>query len=149
MGCGLAALLDKNLDLGETCLEKAVGFMPAHLGTWNALAWVRIMKNDISGAESAIEIALERDRTFAESHGMLAVIRILQGQRDIGAESAKRALQLDAKCFSGRFAQTLLLDPERDVAKIQARIQSLMAAPIAEGGSTIAQNLQRYFRKHR
>lgn len=149
MGCGLAAMLDKNVDLGVACLERALNYMPDHLGTWNALAWAHLMRNDLSGAEQAIATALDKDRTFAENHGMLAIIQLLKGHREPAATSIKRALRLDGRCFSAHFAQTLLLNPETDQAKIQQRIHQLITTPIVEGGVTIEKGLQRYFKMGR
>lgn len=145
MGRGLAALIEKDSAMGEACLEKALLYMPDHLGTWNALAWVRIMNGRISGAEQAIIIAMEKDRTFSENHGTLAVIHILEGRRDLARESIKRALRLDVQCYSANFAQILLLDPESDRHKIQERIETLIRQPIVVGGSTIEKGLQSFF----
>jgi len=72
------------------------------------------------------------DRTFSETHGGLAVLHILQGRLDIAEPEVKRALRLDPKCFSGRFAQSLLLS-KSDPAQAQAIVQGIMSSSVIEG----------------
>ncbi|OUS29785.1 hypothetical protein A9Q99_08120 [Gammaproteobacteria bacterium 45_16_T64] len=146
LGLGLGALLDHDVDTGEDHLITATKYMPNHLGTWNTLAWLRIMKKDLTGARESIDIAMEKDRTFSESHGTLAVIQVMQGEHDTAERSIKIALRLDPMCISAHFAQTLLLSATQDKDDITHRMEELMTRPIA-GGISMQQGLQRYASK--
>ncbi|OUS03233.1 hypothetical protein A9Q81_07550 [Gammaproteobacteria bacterium 42_54_T18] len=147
LGMGLAALLNQEMDIGEEHLVTATTFMPNHLGTWNTLAWLRILKKNIPDAKEALNAAMEKDRTFSENHGTLAVVQILENQREEAERSIKIALRLDPMCISAHFAQTLLLSPEKDQNTISERMESLMNRPIGEGQSML-KGLQRYASKN-
>ena len=72
--------------------------------------------------------------------------RILQGKPNIAEPEVKRALRLDPECFSGRFAQSLLLqksDPER----AQTIVQGIMSSSVAEGGEKLQDILQRALKR--
>lgn len=147
LGKGLAALLNQELEEGERCLVKATQNMPSHLGSWNSLAWVRISKGDIEGAEEATLASMEQDRTFSENHGTLAVIRILQEDLEPVENLIKVALRLDPNCFSALFAKTLLLNPQSDQQELQRQFTTLLNMPISDDGATIQKGLQKYSTK--
>lgn len=120
---GLAQLLGGGLPESQQSLERAVLTMPEHVGTWLALGWVRVMRQDAAAAQAAFEEGLARDRNFAECHGALAVALAMQGQDEPARQSIERAQRLDPAGLSAQFAQLVLdghgqVDPAalRDVA---------------------------------
>ena len=86
------------------------------------------------------------DRNFSETHGGLVVLHILQGRPDAAEPEVKRALRLDPKCFSGRFAQSLLLS-KSDPAQAQAIVQGIMSSSVIEGGEKLQDVLQRALKR--
>jgi len=86
------------------------------------------------------------DRNFGETHGGLAVVHMLQGKTELAEGEVKRALRLDPKCFSGRFAQSLLLQ-KSDPEKAQAIVQGIMSSSVVEGGEKLQDILQRALKR--
>ena len=93
--------------------------MPGHIGTWHALGWCHIAGQRLAEARACFERALALDRNFAESHGGLGIVSAMEGERDAAAESVERALRLDPKCLSARYAQALLSGEIRDSQSFQ------------------------------
>lgn len=135
-GLGLADMLRMDLPQAIDHLKQAVDYMPKHLGTWHALAWCQIAMNDLVSAEATLNKAIEIDRTFSENHGGLAVVAILKGQRDGVREMIKRAFKLDPMSFSGRFAQSLLMN-ESKPSQAQALIRQILAFRTGGGEETL------------
>jgi tetratricopeptide (TPR) repeat protein len=106
-------------DLGgaKVQLEQAVKFMPGHIGSWHALGWCRLLQHDLDGAHGAFAQALALDRNFGESHGALAVVAALRGDRVASEAGIERGLRLDPTGLSARYAEMVLSgqasDPER------------------------------------
>ncbi len=145
-GMGLTTMLALDLDRAIENLKQAVRYMPDHIGTWHSLAWCQILKRDFAGAQESFDRAMALDRTFSETHGGLAVLHILQGKLDIAEPEVKRALRLDPKCFSGRFAQSLLLS-KSDPEQAQAIVQGIMSSSVIEGGEKLQDILQRTLKR--
>jgi Tfp pilus assembly protein PilF len=139
-------MLGLDLDRALENLQRAVRYMPDHIGTWHSLAWCQILKRDFAGAQESFDRAMALDRTFGETHGGLAVVHILQGTPDIAEPEVRRALRLDPKCFSGRFAQSLLLQ-KSDPAAAQAIVQGIMSSSVVEGGEKLQDILQRTLKR--
>lgn len=116
-GLGMANLLKRDLPAAAAQLEQAVHWMPTHIGTWHALGWCRIFTGDLAGAGQAFKTALDLDRNFGESHGGMAVVLALSKQNTAAEEAIERAVRLDPKGLSARYAQMILggqaADPER------------------------------------
>jgi predicted Zn-dependent protease len=106
--------------------------MPSHLGTWHALSWAQLVSDDVAGARKSMESAMEIDHNFGETHGGLAVIDIIENNKESAKERIKRALRLDKNSFAARFAQSLLLQ-ESDPEKAQAIIKNIMSFQLSEG----------------
>ena len=145
-GMGLTTMLALDLDRALENLKQAVRYMPDHIGTWHSLAWCQILKRDFAGAQESFDRAMALDRTFSETHGGLAVLHILQGRPDAAEPEIKRALRLDPKCFSGRFAQSLLLQ-KSDPEQAQAIVQEIMSSSVIEGGEKLQDVLQRTLKR--
>jgi tetratricopeptide (TPR) repeat protein len=93
-GLGLAKMLDLDLAAARTDFEKAVQFMPTHLGSHSALAWVQILQRDYAAARATLDASLVVDRNFGETHGGLAVVAALEGDWDHAKRLADTALRL-------------------------------------------------------
>ncbi|MDO8033528.1 tetratricopeptide repeat protein [Janthinobacterium sp. SUN128] len=107
-GLGMSSLLVNDLSTARTQLEQAVKFLPSHIGSWHLLGWCRLFEHDLAGARQVFEQALAMDRNFGESHGALAVVQAQLGEREPAAKSIERALGLDPRGLSARYAQMIL-----------------------------------------
>lgn len=96
LGLGLSLATQGNLDDAESSLQRAAQLMPSHLGTWHALAWIRLSRDDVVGARAAFETSLEKDRTFADSHGAMAILDLLQGDRSAAERWIRTGIKLDS-----------------------------------------------------
>jgi tetratricopeptide (TPR) repeat protein len=108
---GLARLEFNELefDKAEEHLKTAVQFMPDHIGTWHLLAWIYILRKDSTQARQALERSYALDRTFGETHGGLAIVDIMDGQKERAQKGIRRALKLKSDGLSARYAEALLL----------------------------------------
>ena len=110
LNLGQAQMLNMNFDQAEDSLEQASQLMGNHIGTWHALAWVKIVKGKIADAKMAFQKAYDLDRNFAESHGGLAIVAVHEKRFEDAEKLTKTSLRLDPMCRSGRYAEVLLLE---------------------------------------
>ena len=117
LGLGAASLIKRDLQTALSQLKTARDCMPHHIGTMHLLAWCQIFLGDLQAAEEGFQYALEEDRNFADSHGGLAVVHALKGERAQADGALQRALRLDPKSLAAHYAQMVLsgdaADPER------------------------------------
>lgn len=128
LGLGEGLMLRGDIVAARAVLDRAVAYMPEHIGTWHAMAWCQLLQGDLDGAEQSFDAAFALDRTFGETHGGRALIHALRGKREAAGEAIKRALRLDPNGRSARYAQSVLLLDEGREAEAQAIIQSLTAS---------------------
>lgn len=124
---GFAHMLALDIDNARRSLERATASMPSHIGTWHGLAWACLLGKDYAAAQHAFDGALKCNRNFAESHGGLAVLAAIQGQREAAQEHLRRAQGLDSESLSARYAQALLngdIQDERALLEFARRILS-------------------------
>jgi tetratricopeptide (TPR) repeat protein len=143
-GLGMLSMLKQDLNAAARQLERAVGFMPNHIGTRHLLGWCKIFGNDLAAANETFLQALSLDRNFGESHGGLAVVAALQGDRSIAEESIKRALGLDPKNLSARYAAMVLSGEIKDPAKLReiaAKALAMRSNPFAASLTQVMQKL--------
>lgn len=137
-GLGSINLMLRDFDAALPQLETARRHMPHHVGTLQLLGWCRLFKGDLDGAAREFGLALDEDRNFAESHGALAVVHAMRGERAACEEALERALRLDRESLSARYAQMILsgeaADPER-FGKLAMKLLSRRPMP---GGQTMA-----------
>lgn len=143
-GKGLANMMDMDLDKAIDDLNKAVKYMPNHIGTWHGLAWCQLIKDDIAGAKNSLLMSLDIDRNFGETYGGLAVIDILEGNYREAEIKVKKALRLDPASFSGRFAKSLLLERGGDAEKAKKMIQQILNSRIGDDNETVQMKISRY-----
>lgn len=125
-GLGQACMLRGDLDRARALLEAAAQAMPDHIGTWHALGWLQLLRGERQQAERSYRQAHALDRNFAESHGGLAVVALLEGRTE-GETAMRIALRLDPRSISGRYARTLWLQDRGDAATAAAEFAALVA----------------------
>lgn len=130
LGLGESLMLRGDIAAASSMLDRAVAFMPDHVGTWHALAWCQLLQGDTVGAEQSFDRAFALDRTFGETHGGRALIHALRGEREAAGEAIKRALRLDPQGRSARYAQSVLLLDEGNEVEAQAIIRALTQASL-------------------
>lgn len=126
-GHGQLLMLQGRLAEARQQLESAVTAMPDHIGTWHALAWVQLLETDVVGAEYSYQRAYEIDRNFGETHGGFALLMVLNGWRDEAERAIRRALRLDSKSITGRYAHSLWLEDCGRQDEADAVLQELLA----------------------
>jgi tetratricopeptide (TPR) repeat protein len=113
--------------------ERATRYLPEHIGTWHVLAWSELMCGDVVAGGAAFAQALALDRNFAESHGGLAVVAILQGREEEARASLKRALRLDPQTMSAQYAEMLLLQRAGKQEEARRILDAFLSRPAAGG----------------
>jgi tetratricopeptide (TPR) repeat protein len=109
MGKGLTLMLSEQPDKAAPLIDRSAEIFVDHLGTWITAGWAYFAKGDMATARQRFEHALALDDTFAESHGALAVLDIVEGNIDSARRRADVALRLDRECLSAALARSLLL----------------------------------------
>lgn len=138
IGLGLANMAEGNVAEAGKFLDQGAQIFGSHLGTWIASGWSYLLAGDNQLARERFAHALELDDTFAESHGSLAVMDVLEGNLEAAQRGCETALRLDRQCFSAAFAKVLLAAAEGDTQKAERIMQIALRQPIAEDGRTIA-----------
>lgn len=148
-GIGLVYLVQRDWPGAARALEQAVLFMPQHIGTRHILAWCKILAGDLLAARAVLNAALAMDRNFSESHGGLAVVEALAGNRDLAQGLVRRALGLNPHSLTARFAQTLLArqgNGADDTARFQQEVEAILAGEQGVFGENLAAMLQKMMR---
>jgi tetratricopeptide (TPR) repeat protein len=133
LGSGLSWAAQGKLPEGIQALKRAVGVAPKHLGGWHALAWMQLLSEDVEGASASFQAALAQDDNFGESHGGLALIAALRGDREAAQRLLRTALRLDPNSTNALVAQAVLergpgaLDAEM-LQRALGRFTSVVAA---------------------
>lgn len=140
-GIGLVLLMQRDYVAASEQLARAIEAMPEHIGTRHILGWCKIMMQDLPAAQSIFAASLELDHNFGESHGTLAVVAAMRGQRDEAQAYARRAQRLDPGCLSVKFAKLLLSDDGHDPAKLNAAVQGLLAQQTGPFGGSLTEML--------
>lgn len=126
---GLAALQAQDVTGARQCFEQAVLLLPAHIGSWHALGWACLFQQDAAAAQCAFERALDLDRNFAESHGALALVLALVGERTRAGHHLARAERLDPAQVTGAYARAVLAGEAAVPRRVQALARRLLARP--------------------
>ncbi|WP_457447663.1 tetratricopeptide repeat protein [Roseateles sp. P5_E4] len=108
LGRGLALASQGQLPQATEALKVAVEVAPSHLGSWHALAWLQLLAGDLDGAAASFEAALAQDANFGETHGGLALIAALRGNRDAAERHLRTASKLDPRSTNVLVAKTVL-----------------------------------------
>lgn len=119
LGRGLTLAAQGQLPQAIRALELAVDVAPAHLGSWHALAWMQLLSGDVDGAAASFRAALLQDDNFGESHGGLALIAALDGDREASERHLRAALKLDPHSTNALVAKAVL---ERGAGALDAAL---------------------------
>lgn len=133
LGVALLELKQMDLTAAKRNIEAAAAHMPEHIGTWHVLAWTELLLGDVAAAHTAFEKALAVDRNFGESHGGLAIIAALQGRDEEARLGIRRALRLDGKCLSAKYAEMVLLRRHGRHQDAQAVFESALSQTSGSG----------------
>ncbi|BDA01030.1 tetratricopeptide repeat protein [Vibrio cholerae] len=90
-----------------TTYERACKKMPNHLGSRINLGWCYFAVSELDKAEACFKEGIHIDRTFAESHGGMALIYAFKEMWPQSQECFKRGLKLDSFSPSSLFARAL------------------------------------------
>jgi len=127
LGLGQDTMLRGRIPDARALIQRAAQVMPDHLGTLHALAWCQLLEGDLAGAKQSFDKAFIADRTFGETHGGLALVHALRGERTEAEAAIKRAMRLDPRGRSARYATSVLLLDEGRVDEARQEIDRLMA----------------------
>lgn len=145
-GLGQVYMLKNDIPKARELLENAVSAMPDHIGTWHALAWTQLLSTDVGAAEASYEKAYALDRNFADSHGGIALIHVLNDRPELAERSVKQALRLNPDCATAIYAKSLLLSDAGQLEQSDALINKLMQSNPAMkqvGSKDFAANLRK------
>ena len=123
---GLAYLFHRDLKAAQQALERAVQTMPGHIGTWHLLAWSQLLQNDIDGAEASFNKARDIDRNFGETHGGLAIVAYLRGDKERAKAQADRARRLAPTNMSQHYLKLLQLQDNGDDAGVRRYLEDTL-----------------------
>lgn len=146
-GVGMVSMLNNDVPQALSALQKAAELLPKHIGTWHTLAWCHLVNNDIKSAEIAFQTAFDVDRNFGESHGGLAVVAALQGDREKAQGHIARALRLDKEGLAARYAEMVLSGVTADKERFQKIAFKIMANRKSSFGGNLAEVVRRFQRQ--
>lgn len=130
-----AQMLAQDLQGALASFAEAVQHAPGHIGTWIGRAWAQLLAQDLPAARASFESALALDRNFGESHGGLAVVLAMQGERDTAAQHAEFAERLDRRNLSAQFARAILQGEVADQAGLLRLAKRILGGiELPEGG---------------
>ncbi|MEA3064582.1 MAG: hypothetical protein QOJ27_1028 [Sphingomonadales bacterium] len=141
VGRGLARLLTGSTPEAAADIDRGAEMFGDHLGSWIAAGWAHFVNKDMAAARARFETALALDDTFAETHGSLAVLDLLEGNAEGARERSEIALRLDRQCYSAALARSLLAAGAGDQATAKRIYETAVNAPIDGSGRTIGQAL--------
>ena len=139
LGKGLVVLNDGQPKLAAQYIDQCATEFGDHLGSWVASGWAYFVSGDYPTSRLRFETALALDDTFAEIHGGLAVLDIVEKDIESGRKRTERALRLDRTCFSGALAKSLLLAHDGNDSAAEQLQRLTLNAPIGASGMTIGQ----------
>jgi len=128
LGLGQDTMLRGRVPDARALIERAARVMPAHLGTLHALAWCQLLEGDLAGAKQSFDKAFAVDRTFGETHGGLALVHALRGERAEAEAANKRAMRLDPRGRTAHYATSVLLLDDGRMEEARREIDQLLAA---------------------
>ena len=135
-GLGEIAFHNFEFDKAQENLENAVKFMPDHIGTWHMLAWTYLMHNKLDEALDIFKQSYELDRSFGETHGGLAAVYAMKGDKDQAEKHMKLAKKLAPEGFSAIYAEMVLLNASGKEAEAKALFEKAKDTEFSQLGTT-------------
>jgi tetratricopeptide (TPR) repeat protein len=133
-GLGVLAFSQFEFVTAEQYLLEAVKHMPDHIGTWHVLSWIYILQNEPAKARAALDKSYALDRSFADTHGGLAVVDVMEGKDEEARIGIKKAQRLDPNAMAARYAELLLLQKSGDTEAARQLVNTTLDQPAYEGG---------------
>lgn len=126
---GATQMTEGKVPEAVTSLNRALAIFPEHPGTYLTLAWAHIALKQLDEALAVLKKAIEVSPAFGESHGTLAVVLAMRGEREAAEKAIRRATMLDKDGFAAKYAQTVLdgtaqQDVERLFGEVMARVNA-------------------------
>lgn len=146
IGLGLAKLASGDHGAAGEALDTGGELFGDHLGSWIASGWAYLLGGDHALARERFGHALRLDPNFAESHGSLAVLDMLEGNRAGAQIHLDRALGLDRQCFSAAFAKVLMASDAADPDAARRIMEIALKQPLDGRERTIAEAIARLAR---
>lgn len=143
LGKGLARMACNDAGGAVPWLDSAARGFETHLGSWIAAGWAAFIAGDLGASRQRFATALALDDTFAEAHGALAVLDLVEARVDAGRRGVEVALRLDRQCLSGLLGKMLLLQSEGQQASAERLRQMAFNMPIGPSGLTLASAMKR------
>lgn len=147
IGRGLSLLADGDPAQAAGELDRGAELFGDHLGSFIAAGWAYFIASELPAARRRFERALELDATFAESHGSLAVLDLIEGRPTEAERAMAIAFRLDRQCYSAALAQVLLRAGSGDQEGARRIFEKAIHSPVDERGRTIAQAMARMGRR--
>lgn len=147
-GLGIIEFNELSFDLALLHLERAVTYMPDHIGTWHVLAWIHILRSESEPARQALQKAHALDRNYGETHGALAACDVIDGELELARQGIRRALRLNPDCRSACYAQMLLLTAEGNSEAGKALFREMLARTAPSGADTGLAMVEKWLETH-
>lgn len=144
LGLGLVLAASGELAPAQAWLGQAVQAMPSHIGSWHALAWLQLAQDDLAGAQASFAQAFELDTAFGESHGAMALMAALRGDRASAQEHCKIGRRLDKHALNVMAAQLVLQHGSLRSPQAQQAALALLAKQPGLNQSSMAATLARF-----
>lgn len=141
VGRGLARLMTGQSPDAAADIDRGAEMFGDHLGSWIAAGWAHFVNKDLASARERFETALRIDDTFAETHGSLAVLDLLEGNAEGAREKSEIALRLDRQCYSAALARSMLAAGAGDEKTARRIYDAAINTPVDGSGRTIGQAL--------
>jgi tetratricopeptide (TPR) repeat protein len=141
IGKGLTMLMSGDIGSATKALDKGAELFGDHLGSWIASGWAHFMGGDYVGARASFERAMAADPNFAETHGGLAVLDVVEGHVDEARRHTEIALRLDRKSFGAALAKSMILERGGHAQMAQKIRDIALSQPVGPNGETIAEAL--------
>ena len=143
VGKGLAEMAAGDHAAAARDIRHGAEMFSEHVGSWIAAGWAQLLVRDLAASRASFDRALALDHNFAESHGSLAVLNILEGRHEEAQRQADTALRLDPKSFSAALARALLLQARGNADAARAIVERALNTPVDGRGLTIAAAIAR------
>jgi tetratricopeptide (TPR) repeat protein len=141
VGKGLSLLSSGDAAGGTAALDRGAELFRTHIGSWVAAGWAYFITRDYAAARERFERAMALDPNFAETHGGIAVLNVMDQRWDDAARESDIALRLDKNCFGAALAKSLLLEHRGHPKMAEKVLHIAMSTPVGPQGQTLVQML--------
>lgn len=111
-------------EAASNAAQKAVEFMPEHIGTWHLLGWAYVMQSKFELALDAFKESYDLDRRFASTHAGLAAAYAHLGETKLANNHIKLADKLNPNGLPAMYAKMVLLTSENKHAEANALFEN-------------------------